>query len=134
MSSPSSVRYLTADELWAMNEGILQQTGSAAVLRDRGALEAAALRPQTLAYYEGADLVAQAAALITGLALNHPFLDGNKRTAAIAGYTFLDLNGWRLAYDADEYGRQLETFVLARDREAALAAFVMWLRTHLAPR
>src|SRR5262249_57143404 len=65
MSSPSSVRYLTADELWAMNDGILQQTGGYAILGDRRALEAAAMRPQTLAYYEGADLVTQAAALIT---------------------------------------------------------------------
>jgi death-on-curing protein len=134
MSSPSSVRYVTADELWAMNDGILQQTGGYAILRDRGALESAAMRPQSLAYYEGADLVTQAASLITGLALNHPFLDGNKRTAAIAGYIFLDLNGWRLAYNGAEYGRQLEAFVLAHDREAALAAFVTWLRAHLVPR
>jgi len=134
MSSPSSVRYLTADELWAMNDGILQQTGGYAILGDRGALEAAAMRPQTLAYCEGADLVTQAAALITGIALNHAFLDGNKRTAAIAGAIFLDLNGWRLAYEGDEYGRELEAFVMAHDREAARSAFVAWLRTHLVPR
>lgn len=134
MSSPASVRYLTADELWAMNDGILRQVGGYAILLDRGALESAAMRPQTLAYYEGADLITQAAALIAGVALNHAFLDGNKRTAAIAGYTFLDLNGWRLVYDTDEYGRQLETFILAGDREAALATFITWLRAHLVPR
>ncbi len=133
-SAGGSVRYLTADEIWAMNIGILQREGSQSILRDRGALQAAATRPQTAAFYEGADLVAQAAALITGIALNHPFLDGNKRTAAIAGYTFLDLNGWRLAYEGDEYGRQLEAYVLANDRDAALPALAAWLRNHLDPR
>jgi len=134
MSSPSSMRYLTADELWAMNDGILRQAGVYAMVLDRGALESAAMRPQTLAFYAGADLIQQAAAPIAGVALNHAFLDGNKRTAAIAGATFLDLNGWRLAYHADEYGRQLETFILAGDREVALATFIAWLRAHLVPR
>lgn len=130
----SAVRYLSADEIWAMNDGILQRDGNRSILLDRGALEAAATRPQTVAYYEGADLVAQAAALITGIALGHPFLDGNKRTAAIAGYIFLDLNGWRLVYDGDEYGRQLEAYVLANDRDAARQALVEWLDNHLIPR
>jgi death on curing protein len=134
MTGPSPVRYLTADEIWAMNDGILQQEGGRSVLRNRGALEAVAMRPQTLAHYEGVDLLAQAAGLITSVALNHPFLDGNKRTAAIAGHTFLDLNGWRLAYDDDEYGRELEAFVVAPDREAALQALVAWLRSHLVAR
>jgi death on curing protein len=133
-SAVGSVRYLTADEIWAMNDGILQRDGNRSILLDRGGLEAAAMRPQSVAYYEGADLVAQAAALITGIALNHPFLDGNKRTAAIAGYTFLDLNGWRLAYEGDEYGRQLEVYVLANDRDAARQALVEWLSSHLIPR
>jgi death-on-curing family protein len=45
------------------------------------------------AFYEQADLVTQAAILIAAIALSHPFLDGNKRTAVIAAATFLDLNG-----------------------------------------
>jgi prophage maintenance system killer protein len=69
----SAMRYLTADEIWAMNGGILQREGSQSVLRDRGSLQAATTRPQIAAYYEGADLVTQAAVLITGIAMNHPF-------------------------------------------------------------
>jgi len=134
MTGPSPVRFLTADEIWAMNEEILQQEGGRSVLRDRGAMEAAVMRPQTLAHDGDTDLITQAAGMISGVALNHPFLDGNKRTAAIAGYTFLGLNGWRLAYDGDEYGRELEVFVVAPDREAALQVFVTWLRGHLVAR
>ena len=62
-------------------------------MRDPGALEAALLRPQT-GYYE--DVVAEAAALMESLAINHPFVDGNKRIAFAAADVFLRINGWRL--------------------------------------
>src|SRR5262249_42830446 len=133
MTGSSPVRFLTADEIWAMSDGILQQEGGSSALRDRGALEAAAMRPRTLAHYEGADLITQAAGPITGVVLNHPFLDGNTGTAAIVGYAFLDLNRWCLASDGDECGRELEAFVVTPDREAALPALVAWLRGTVAP-
>ena len=60
---------------------------------DPGALEAALFRPQT-GYYE--DIVTEAAALIESLAINHPFVDGNKRIAFAAADVFLRINGWRL--------------------------------------
>ena len=62
-------------------------------MRDPGALEAALFRPQT-GYYE--DIVAEAAALMESLAINHPFVDGNKRIAFAAADVFLRINGWRL--------------------------------------
>ena len=62
-------------------------------MRDPGALEAALFRPQT-AYYD--DMVAEAAALLESLAINHPFVDGNKRIAFAAADAFLRVNGWRL--------------------------------------
>ncbi|MDI9331513.1 MAG: type II toxin-antitoxin system death-on-curing family toxin [Alphaproteobacteria bacterium] len=62
-------------------------------LRDPGALEAALFRPQT-GYYD--DIVAEAAALMESLAINHPFIDGNKRIAFAAADVFLRINGWRL--------------------------------------
>ena len=63
------------------------------------------------AYYEAADLVIQAALLISGIALAHAFLDGNKRTALLAGTTFLDLNGLAIERPPEELGRQIEALV-----------------------
>lgn len=99
----AATTYLTADEAWAINDAILQAEGGAPLLRDRGALEGAIMRPRTRTYYEGADLIDQAATLMIGLALSHPFLDGNKRTAAIAGDVFLRLNGLRIEADDIEF-------------------------------
>jgi len=62
-------------------------------VRDPGALEAALFRPQT-GYYD--DIVAEDAALMESLAINHPFVDGNKRVAFAAADVFLRVNGWRL--------------------------------------
>jgi death-on-curing protein len=62
-------------------------------VRDSGALEAVVFRPQT-GYYE--NIVAEVAALLESLAVNHPFIDGNKRTAFAAADMFLRINGWRL--------------------------------------
>jgi death-on-curing protein len=67
-------------------------------VRDLGALESALYRPQT-GYY--ADLIQEAAALWESLAQNHPFLDGNKRAAFAATYTFLAINGLRITADAE---------------------------------
>ena len=65
---------------------IMVAMGTAApALRDEGALESALMRPQMAAHYESADLATQAALLIIGIALAHPFVDGNKRTAFLCG-------------------------------------------------
>ena len=62
-------------------------------LRDEGTLESAVMRPQMAAYYEGADIVRQAALLGVGISQAQAFLDGNKRTAYLALNTFLRMNG-----------------------------------------
>lgn len=76
-----------------MHTVLMQRYGGGPGVRDPGALEAALFRPQT-GYYE--DIVAEAAALMESLAINHPFLDGNKRIAFAAADVFLRINGWRL--------------------------------------
>ncbi|MFO1200285.1 MAG: type II toxin-antitoxin system death-on-curing family toxin [Burkholderiaceae bacterium] len=81
-----------ADVLW-MHATLVQRYGGATGVRDPGALEAALFRPQT-GYYE--DIVAEAAALMESLAINHPFVDGNKHIAFAAADAFLRINGWRL--------------------------------------
>ena len=85
--------YLTVADVLGMHMVLMQRYGGVLGLRDPGALEAALFRPQT-GYYN--DIVAQAAALLESLAINHPFLDGNKRVAFAAADVFLRINGWRL--------------------------------------
>jgi death-on-curing protein len=71
-------------------------------VRDAGLLESALARPRNLAHYGQPNACELAAAYAFGLAKNHPFIDGNKRSAFVATELFLMLNGWRLtAGDAD---------------------------------
>ena len=85
--------YLTVADVLGMHAVLMQRFGGALGIRDPGALEAALFRPQT-GYYK--DIVAEAAALMESLAVNHPFVDGNKRIAFAATDVFLRINGWQL--------------------------------------
>jgi death-on-curing protein len=85
--------YLTVADVLGMHAVLVQRYGGMPGVRDPGALEAALFRPQT-GYYE--DIVAAAAALLESLAINHPFVDGNRRLAFAAGDVFLRINGLRL--------------------------------------
>ena len=127
-------RYLAALDVMALNDEIVRRMdGTDSLLRDEGALEGALARPQMAAHYESADLVAQAAILIAGVALAYAFVDGNKRTALAAGDTFLTLNGQRLAFisDADglDLGQRIEKLVVNSKRLAEeTAELAEWLR------
>lgn len=85
--------YLNAADVMAMHAVLLKRYGGAEGLRDAGALESALFRPQS-GYYT--DIVAEAAALFESLAINHPFVDGNKRVAFAAVDIFLRINGYRI--------------------------------------
>ena len=85
--------YLTVADILAIHTVQIRRYGGASGLRDAGALESALFRPQT-GYYD--DLVAEAAALLESLAINHPFIDGNKRAAFAAADVFLRINGHRI--------------------------------------
>jgi death-on-curing protein len=85
--------HLTVADVLGMHTVLMQRYGGAMGVRDPGALEAALFRPQT-GYYK--DIVAEAAALLESLAINHPFVDGNKRIAFAAADVFLRINDWRL--------------------------------------
>ena len=91
--------YLTVAEVLAIHEDQIARYGGSAGIRDRGLLEAALFRPQT-GYY--ADLLEEAAALWESLSQNHPFIDGNKRTAFAVTYTFLAINGAQLTTGLEE--------------------------------
>ena len=98
--------YLTVADVLGMHTVLMQRYGGAPGVRDPGALEAALFRPQT-GYYD--DIVAQAAALLESLAINHPFVDGNKRIAIVAAAVFLMDNGVEIATN----DATLFSFVLA---------------------
>ena len=91
--------YLTLVEVLAIHADQIERYGGAQGVRDAGLLEAALYRPQTGHY---ADLVEEAAALWESLAQNHPFIDGNKRTAFAVTYTFLAINGAQQTAEAGE--------------------------------
>jgi death-on-curing protein len=91
----------TAVAMEAHREQLIEHGGGQGV-RDSGLLESATARPQHLVAYGQPDAAALAAAYAYGIARNHPFVDGNKRTAAVVSETFLVLNGFALeASDAE---------------------------------
>ena len=97
--SPSNDPWVWLDPsvIHAVHDEQLGEHGGAAGLRDVGLLESALARPMQLAAYGEPDAASLAAAYGFGLAKNHPFVDGNKRTAFVAVELFLMLNGWELA-------------------------------------
>lgn len=118
--------YLTLAEVLAIHADQIERYGGSEGVRDYGLLEAALYRPQS-GYY--ADLVEEAAALWESLAQSLPFIDGNKRTAFAATYTFLAINGTRLTADAQEtYGFIASLYKTGRFRFDRL---VPWLRSHV---
>ena len=119
--------YLTFADVIAIHADLIERYGGSQGLRDAGLLEAALFRPQT-GYY--ADLTEEAAALWESLAQNHAFVDGNKRIAFAATYTFLAINGVELRASADG----AFTFI---DRLYQAGSFrfeelTKWLREHTA--
>jgi len=86
--------WLTRQIIIAIHDEQLAIHGGASGLRDEGMLESALDRPRNRWAYEGAELAELAAAYAFGIARNHPFVDGNKRTALLALYTFLGVNGF----------------------------------------
>ena len=97
--------------------------GGSAGIRDIGLIESALARPKQLYHYEGEeDVLALAVRLGIGIALNHGFVDGNKRTGAVAMIEFLALNGFDLVMaDDGTFGRWFEAVIEGRMNEAQLA-------------
>ena len=118
--------YLTVAEVLAIHADQIDRYGGAHGIRDQGLLEAALYRPQT-GYYK--DLIEEAAALWESLAQNHAFIDGNKRVAFAAMYTFLAINGVRLTPDADETYALVDT--LYKANLFRFDQLVPWLRSHV---
>ena len=119
-------RYLSLEEVVEINVDTVGKFGGIHGIRDRAALESAVGRPQA-GYYAGP--IEEAAALFESLSQNHPFLDGNKRTAITAAAVFLALNGYELVFDDDEAYAWLTS--LYDTRRVTKADLETWLRRHV---
>jgi death-on-curing protein len=118
----------TIEEVVTIHELAVREFGGSLGLRDQGALESALLRPQ-MGYYDG--LIEEAAALMESLAMNHPFIDGNKRTAFYATDTFLRKNGSYINCDNDEAHRFF--MHLFETNSFRFAQLKEWLEDHIKP-
>ena len=106
----------------------IAEHGGGEGIREAGLLDSAMARPQNLALYGDPDVSELAASYAFGIARNHPFVDGNKRTAAVVSETFLVLNGHVLtATDAE----LVITFVALAAGELSEEELTDWFRDHL---
>lgn len=111
----------------ALHAEQLSAHGGGAGVRDARLLDSALQRPRNLAAYGEPDAAALAASLAYGIARNHPFVDGNKRTAFVAAATFLELNGWH--FHASEPDVVVTTLALAAG-DLSEAALADWFRAN----
>lgn len=113
----------------AVHDRQLAEHGGGMGVRDGGALQSALARPRNQWEYGEDDRCALAAAYALGIAGNHAFVDGNKRTAWAVANIFLALNGRELTFDEHDAIRTVERLAAGELSEAELAD---WFRTHLA--
>lgn len=126
---PKKVTYLSPAQILAIHSLMIKRFGGSEGVRDLGLLESAAGRPA--ASFDGQDLYPtifdKAAALLQSLLKNHPFIDGNKRTALASSAIFLQFNGWRLTNSHQE---EID-FALAVDNgRLEVREISTWLKKH----
>jgi death-on-curing protein len=113
----------------ALHDRLLALDGGAPGLRDLGLLQSALARPQQLhAYGNNPDVIDMAAAYITGIVRNHPFVDGNKRTGFLLGVLFLELHGYRFTATEESAAQAILSLAAGTLDEPALAA---WFRANV---
>jgi death-on-curing protein len=120
--------YPSLPEVLAAHARLIVLFGGTQGIRDQGALEAALARPQSGHYR---DIIEQATALLESLSQNHPFVDGNKRTAIAVTAAFLRINGFRLDFDDLEAYQFLTQ--LYQSNHFRLERLEPWLRQHAHP-
>jgi death-on-curing protein len=122
--------WVEADVALAAHRNQLAQHGGGDGIRDSGLFESAMARPQNLVAYAIPDGAALAASYAFGIARNHPFIDGNKRTAVVVSETFLILNGFRLETTDAEV---VVTFLALAAGELSENELADWFRERVAP-
>jgi len=125
---PEAWIWVLPEAISVLHEKQLRQHGGLDGVRDQGALESALARPEMLAHYGTPDAAALAAAYAHGIARNHGFIDGNKRTAWLAANVFLEKNGYSLAADESDAIRTMQGLAAG---EVSEEAFAQWLRERI---
>lgn len=125
-----NVEWIAYETVLIYHDAQLTEHGGAAGLRDEGGLRSALARPENLAAYGQPDLFDLAAAYARGITQNHPFVDGNKRTAFVVAAAFLDLNGQELTAEEAEAAVVFLRLAAGEFSEAELAE---WFRRNTAP-
>jgi death-on-curing protein len=130
MNAPENVVWVREDVVLAVHLRQLAEHGGGEGVRDEGLLQSALARPQNLLAYATPppDLASLAAAYAYGIARNHPFVDGNKRTALIITRLFLLLNGMNLTATQEE---KYSTFLALAAGELSEEELAKWVRVHL---
>ncbi|WP_204106451.1 MULTISPECIES: type II toxin-antitoxin system death-on-curing family toxin [Spirulina sp. CCY15215] len=116
--------WLSNDVVLVIHAKQIEQHGGSAGVRDENLLSASLARPKHLFAYEQPNLFELAAAYGYGIAKNHPFIDGNKRTAFAAAATFLLVNNYLLDAPEQEAIAMMEGLACDRETQASLA---QWL-------
>ncbi len=116
--------WLNREDCLAIHEMMLAQRGGLAGVRDEGLLESALSKPQHLFAYSSSSLPEMAASYAAGIILNHPFLDGNKRTGFMLAATFLELNGNEFAATEESV---IDTTLALASGKLKQAAYAEWL-------
>ena len=123
----ASIRFLSTDDVMAIQQNTLAHEGGGAGLRDAGLLESAVQMPQQQfgGQYLHDDLGSMAAAYLFHIAANHPFLDGNKRAAALSALVFIDVNGVKKLPSPQSLERATLAIATGKmDKQAA----IQWMR------
>ena len=118
-------KWLPKGAVLAMHARQLAEHGGGTGIRDEGLLESALQRPQNKFEYENPDVADLAAAYAYGIAKNHPFVDGNKRTALVAARTFLLLNGYQITASKED---RANTFIALAAGELSETELAEWFR------
>jgi death-on-curing protein len=122
-------RYVDISEVYEIHEAIIKYAGTRASVRDFSLLHSAVERPKVT--YLGLDLYptvfAKATALLQSLCFNHPFTDGNKRTAWFSTKRFLWINGWHLTAERFEAA---DFMVWVDNEQPELPKISSWLKKH----
>ena len=119
--------WVLLEVVYIVHEESLAQFGGSSGIRDQGLLESALARPRNLFAYGKPTIFDLTASYAFGLVKNHPFLDGNKRTAFIVAAIFLEMNGWRFGASEDDAAVQILALAVG---ELTEAAFASWLKAN----
>ena len=125
------MKWILIDRVLAIHKRQIAEHGGGDGVRDLGLLESALARPENIHAYEpDADIARLAAAYAFGIAKNHPFIDGNKRTAYVIAELFIVKNGYQLqASPQDKY----LTFLSLAEGTLSEDQLTQWLRDKLVP-